>query len=142
MGGLAVDASHVFWTNRDQGTIGRADLNATGVKLKFIAGLTNPTGLALDGKHLYWASGPPGPGNSIGRAGIGGGHVMPNFIMGANEPFGVAVGAGHIYWANTGGGTIGRARRDGTHVQQGFIHARVLFMGTDAADPFGVALGP
>jgi hypothetical protein len=142
IGGLAVGRDHIFWTNRDQGTIGRANLNGSQVKLTFITGLTDPTGLALDTTDLYWANGPPGSGNSIGRAGIGGSHVMSDFITGADGPFGVAVGAGHIYWANDGGGTIGRARRDGTHVAQSFIHARVTYQGADAADPFDIAVGP
>ncbi len=140
-GGLAVDRYHIFWTNRDQGTIGRANLNASDVKPRFISGLTDPTGLALDAGHLYWAN-DPGPAGSIGRAGIGGADVTSDFIPGANQPFGVAVGAGHLYWANFGSGTIGRARRDGTHVLQAFIHARVIYDGYDAADPFDLAIGP
>lgn len=141
IGGLAVDDAHIYWVNTGTDTIGRANLNGTRVKLRFITGLNGPAGLALGREYLYWASTPSdGRGGSIGRADLSGGGVRPHFISGANEPSGVAVGAGHLYWTNNG--TIARARLDGTHVQPKFIHARVRQQGTDVADPGDVAVGP
>jgi hypothetical protein len=147
IGGLAVNGEHIYWANTDKGTIGRASLNGTNVELSFLTGLASPIGLALGQKHLYWASfgtvywASFGTG-SIGRADLGGGHVNKQFITAAGDPRGIAVGAGHIYWANSSGGAIGRARVDGTHANPGFIPARVLFMGSDGADPGAVAVGP
>lgn len=46
---------------------------------------------------------------------------MPNFVQGATAPSGVAVHDGHIYWINSARDTIGRARLDGSHVDQEFI---------------------
>ena len=46
--------AYVYWTN-DNGTIGRANLDGTGVNQSFITGLgTSPQGVAVDGAHAYW----------------------------------------------------------------------------------------
>jgi hypothetical protein len=142
IGGLAVNGEHIYWANSDKGTIGRANLNGTRVNLRFLTGLKSPTGLALGQTRLYWGNAPFGNSGSIGRADLTGGNVNQQFITGANEPLGVAVGGGHIYWANTGGGTIGRARLDGTHANPGFIQATVVEAGSDVASPGDVAVGP
>jgi virginiamycin B lyase len=139
-GGLAATASHLYWSNRDKGSIGRANINGTHVQPHFITGLKDPNGLATSQTSLYWASTDPGTtSNSIGRANINGTHVRRNFITGASYPFGVAVGAGHVYWANYDGGTIGRADLNGTHVQQHFISASAYYM---TAAPQYIAVGP
>ena len=44
-----------------------------------------------------------------------------DFITGCSGATGVTVGGGYIYWTNYLGGTIGRARIDGTEVNQRFI---------------------
>jgi hypothetical protein len=58
--GLALNPRSIYWTNREKGTIGRADLSGRHVIRRFIAGLHSPTGLALDAQHLYWAEGGTG----------------------------------------------------------------------------------
>ena len=64
--GVAVDDAHVYWTNPSQ-TIGRANLDGTGVDQSFIAGTTGLTGVAVDAAHIYWAS-----DGGIGRANLDG----------------------------------------------------------------------
>lgn len=143
LGGLAIQQGYIDWTNRDKGTIGRANLDGTHVKRRFIAGLVNPTGLAADSGHLYWASAVQGTGkSSLGRASLSGTAVQKRFITGVGYPFGVAVGGGHLYWADTGAGTIGRAQVNGSHVQPSFIPAQPMFMGSPGAEPFDIAVGP
>jgi virginiamycin B lyase len=132
IGGLAIDSSYLYWSNRDKGTIGRAKLNGTDATLRFIVGVRDPTGLAVNRRHLYWASTVPGSSDSIGRADLDGRNVNHHFITGAAYPYGVAVGGGHLYWANYAGGTIGRADLSGGHVQQSFINAHVFY---DVARP-------
>ena len=149
IGGLALNRRFVYWTNRDKGTVGRADLNGRHVTRRLIIGAHNPTGLALDLHHLYWAndiSGGPNTG-TVARADLRGSHVNETFISGADGPFGVAVDSRYIYWANNSGGTIGRARLGGSEVNQGFIIARVkalngggMVIGEGA--PMGLAVGP
>jgi hypothetical protein len=139
-GGLAATRSQLYWSNRDRGSIGRADINGTHVQRYFITGLKDPNGVAASRTSLYWASTDPATrSNSIGWAKLDGTHVNRHFIVGATYPFGVAVGAGHLYWANYGGSTIGRARLDGTHVQQRFVSARAYY---NTAAPKYIAVGP
>lgn len=120
--GVAVDAAHVYWANfgAGEGTIGRANLDGSGVTQTFIdVGLVAaPDGVAVDGGHIYWTSFTQG---KIGRANVDGTGVTLSLISGLGTPTGVAVDAGHIYWANGAAGTIGRANLDGTDVNQTLV---------------------
>jgi hypothetical protein len=127
--GVAVDGGHVYWGETGNGTIGRANLDGTGVNQSFIGGATGPCGVAVDGGHIYWAN---QAGTTIGRANLDGSGVNQGFIAGATNPCGVAVDGGHIYWPNSINGTIGRANLDGTGVNQGFVGG--------ASRPCGVAV--
>ena len=75
---------------------------------------------------VYWSD-----GNAIGRAGVSGDRA--HFITGAAGAAMVAVTSHYIYWANTFTGTIGRAKLNGTDVDQRFIPG--------AHAPVGVAVG-
>ena len=44
---VAVDGTHVYWADRYSRTIGRANLNGTGVNHSFITGANRPTGVAV-----------------------------------------------------------------------------------------------
>jgi virginiamycin B lyase len=98
--GVAVNANHVYWANGSVGsggpsrplsTIGRANLDGTGVTHRFIRGATYPFGVAVDANHVYWADFLTG---TIGRANLDGTGVNRSFITGATNPVGVAVDAG------------------------------------------------
>jgi virginiamycin B lyase len=113
----ATAGAFVYWANGT--TIGRANLDGSGVDQSFITGAAAPAGVAVDGEHIYWVN-----TDSIARANLDGTGVLPNFITGAGAPAGVAVDAQHVYWSNyTGGmtGTIGRANLDGSGADQSFI---------------------
>jgi hypothetical protein len=56
---MAVDGSHLYWTDSEAGKIGRANLDGSGVTPSFIAGADAPAGLAVDG--LPAAVNPPSP---------------------------------------------------------------------------------
>ena len=137
---LAVGAAHasgasayVYWANGGGGlggTVGRANLDGTGAGS--LKSASKPTGVAVDGTHVYWAD---RGYRTIGRANLNGTGVNQSFITGANRPTGVAVDGTHVYWANGGGGsgtTIGRANLNGTGANQSFI--------TGVFDPWGVAV--
>ena len=143
IGGLALNRRFIYWTNRDKGTIGRADLSGRHPMPHFIAGAHSPTGLALDARHLYWAEDPTGVAHTatLARADLRGTHVNHSFISGASGPFGVAVDSHYLYWANYASGTIGRARLGGGEVNQAFITAGVTVVGGEGA-PMGLAVGP
>ena len=58
LSGIAIDGSHIYWTRSgfaaSSGSIGRANLDGTGVDQSFIANLDSPVGLAVDGSHIYF----------------------------------------------------------------------------------------
>jgi hypothetical protein len=89
--GLAVNGGGIYWSNSNgmgaTASIGRANPDGSGVDQNF-QGSTTATGLAVDGRYLYWA------GNStIGRADLDGSSASPSFIPSAGVPAAVAVDA-------------------------------------------------
>ena len=107
--------AHVYWTNNADTTVGRANLDGTGVNQSLISGGFNPCGAAVDGAHLYWGN--IGAG-TIGRANLDGSGADQSFIGDQVGPCGVAVDAAHVYWADTNGTAIGRANLDGSGANQ------------------------
>jgi virginiamycin B lyase len=68
--GLALDATHLYWTNPGKNTIGRSNLNGSGIEQSFIPDAGQPQGLAVDAAHLYWSAAQetlPNPGNDLYR---------------------------------------------------------------------------
>ena len=63
-GGVAVSLRYVYWSNGNNGAIGRANLDGTGVNQSFITGASGP-GVAVDSQYIYWDN---ANGGSIGRA--------------------------------------------------------------------------
>jgi hypothetical protein len=126
--GVAVDGAHIYWantgdTNGSSGTtIGRANLDGTGVNQSFITGAKAPCGVAVDGAHIYWAN---ESGGTIGRANLDATGVDENFISGLASPCGVTLDSAHIYVTNVNTSTIARANLDGTGVNQSFITGAV-----------------
>ena len=115
---MALDGSHIYWDNVGGNTIGRANLDGSGVDQRFITGAHAPVGVAVD-------SGAPGfrannLDDSIGRANLDGSGVDQSFIS-AKDPCGPAVNATHLYWGTGLGDTIGRASLSGTGVDRKFI---------------------
>jgi virginiamycin B lyase len=92
--GIAVDASHVYWTHYS-GTIASANLDGTGASRYVVGG--HPCEVAVDGAHIYWVNAAPGVGfvgGSIGRANIDGTAANRHFIPDPGEvPWDVAVDA-------------------------------------------------
>ena len=135
--GVAVDASHIYWANGGGSivdapsiygppgvratpggtTIGRANLDGSGVNQDFITGALDPCGVAVDAGHIYWANAGGTPKdrayNALGRANLDGSRVDQRFVTGANGPCGIAVDGTHMYWAN--GGRPGVAERSARH---------------------------
>jgi hypothetical protein len=89
--GIAVDAGHIYWANTADGvdadTIGRANLDGSGLDQSFISGATDPIGVAVDAQHVYWTNGP----GTIGRANLDGSGIDQSFISGlSTNLFGIA----------------------------------------------------
>src|SRR5215208_3084373 len=110
--------AHVYWTNNADTTIGRANLDGTGVDQSLVSGGFNPCGVAVDAAHVYWAN---TGGGAIGRANLDGSGASQAFIAGVAAPCGVAVDGAHVYWGTVAAGTIGRANLDGSEPNEAFI---------------------
>ncbi len=127
----------VYWTEGSPNSaIGRAKINGTGLNTRFIAGLNNPFGIAVDSKFIYWSQGNSSTG-SIGRANLDGTGANPNFIphsAGVGQAT-IAVTPTAIYWANESG-TVGRANLDGSSP------VFPLFSVTGTSNVCGLAAGP
>ena len=126
---------HIYWSN--SGTIGRANVDGSGVNQSFIAGAgIAPYAIAADNNYVYWVN-QGHDASTIGRAKLDGTNVNPSFITGltagADEVSALAVDAGHIYWTK-GLSSIGRANLDGTGVNQNFISGLASAVGSLAVD--------
>jgi hypothetical protein len=129
IGGIAVDAQHIYWTSVASGEIARADLDGAHINRHFIVGASYPVGLAVDGQHIYWTNRADTP--SIARANLDGSAVNERFL--AVNAARLAVAGGHIYWNNGYGTAIGRADLDGSNVVEPFINP------PDASGAWGIA---
>jgi virginiamycin B lyase len=128
---IAVAGKHIYWMNNAESgnpvTIGRANLDGTGVNKRFITGVTLGCGITVVGGHIYWTNAGFTDTPAIGRANVDGTGVNQHFIRTAGIPCGVAVYQSHIYWGQSTGGfahpgtTIGRANLDGSAVNDRFI---------------------
>ncbi|MGH9158843.1 MAG: carboxypeptidase regulatory-like domain-containing protein [Vicinamibacteraceae bacterium] len=121
--------THIYWTNAGTGMIGRANLDGSEPNPSFIAGASEPWGVAVDGSYVYWTNSGT---HTIGRANLNGTGAVQDFITGASEPYGVAVDGSYVYWANQGTNSIGRANLDSSEPNPSFI--------TGASIPYGVAV--
>ena len=75
--------AYVYWANNNVGkpsesTIGRANLDGSGINQSLGTGINFPLSLAVDSSHLYWTT-----GSTIGRANLDGSGVEQSFINAA-----------------------------------------------------------
>ena len=130
--GIAVAGNYIYWMNNAESgepvTIGRANLDGTGVNKRFITGVKPGCGIAVVRGYIYWTNaGFDQSRYAIGRANVDGTGVNQRFIRTAGIPCGVTVYEGHIYWGEWKGGlahpstTIWRANLNGSGVNNQFI---------------------
>jgi hypothetical protein len=144
-------------------TIGRADLNGSGVNHSFAPGASSPAAIAIDASHIYWAN---DGAESIGRANLNGGDADPTWIPNRGATVsGIAVDGSYIYWTEgdssdyisrmpIGGGTIdptfidAGTQPEGIAVQSGTIYVGVYnqiesvpVAGMQVPLPLGTSLG-
>lgn len=115
---------YVYWTNYNDGSIGRATIKGKKVNEKFTTLNTanEGAGITVDSSYIYWSLANGGTGTYIARANLDGSGANGAFInTGGDNPCGVAVDSSYIYWAGDVGSYIGRANLDGSGVNQDFI---------------------
>jgi hypothetical protein len=126
-GGVAVGGGHIYRSDTDDGEIGRANVDGTGVSAAFITGATYPTIVAASGSDVYWSNNPIfGGGWTIGHAHLDvTGAVIPasvsqSFITGVGNNAGLAVYGGSLYFDDNDG-WIGRSTLDGSSIIRHFV---------------------
>ena len=120
-GYVAVDSNSVYWTNLNS-NIGRASKDGSGSPAQNFITVTSgayPEGIAVDSGTLYWAN---YLGNTIQTANASTGLDIQTLLSTSQSgPLGLTIDKNYVYWAGGGNGTIGRANRDGTGVNESFI---------------------
>jgi hypothetical protein len=119
--------AYLYWSNAGLGggtgtTIGRADLDGSGLDGSFVADASGQSGIAVDGSYIYWAN---DGANAIGRANLDGSDPDPTFIPNATSgqdaaPAYVATDGTYIYWTD-GQRYVGRAALDGSGAKPHFL---------------------
>lgn len=111
-GAVAVDTTGIYWANRQDGYIKRADLDLSN-DLPLANG-DNPSGIEIDATSVYWTERGSGKVMKAAKAG-GGAPVM--LAKDQAGPLGIAVDEASAYWANGDDGTIHRASITGEDAQ-------------------------
>jgi Protein of unknown function (DUF3089)/Divergent InlB B-repeat domain len=133
-------ASYIYWTNSGNNTIGRANIDGSGVNQSFFGVPERPTQMAIDAGHLYWCT-----SKGVARATIEGSGVEPSFLPeppGGGGCAGVAVDGEHIYVTygeeveGKNIGNVERAKLDGSASEPQFI------TNLDGGALIGVAVTP
>ena len=121
----------MYWVDEDAPAIQRADLDGDNVETLVSAGLSEPSGIALDvaGGKMYWCD---GVNDNIKRANLAGTSVEI-LVTGLDEPrdINLDVFEGKMYWTDGNAGKIQRANLDGTSVED---------LVTGLTDPIGLSL--
>jgi len=114
---VVADASHVYWTNKGTGFIGRCAIGGGSVEQTWLNTGGEPAGLAIDASHIYWTD---VSAAKIGRATIAGGTIEKAWIALGSQAADVAVDAGHVYFSTTTA-HIGRAAIGGGTLEESWL---------------------
>lgn len=113
--------------NHSPFSMGRANLDGTGINRSFIPNTAPCGGIAINDQHVFWGNSP-----GVGRANVDGSSPTSTFIN-SSGVCGVAVDGTHVYWTDEAPmDGVGRANLDGSGVDQQFI--------TGASFPCGIAV--
>ncbi|HEY4117669.1 MAG TPA: hypothetical protein VGM56_07435 [Byssovorax sp.] len=111
--GLAGDDASVYWVNRGDGFVKRADLDLSN-ETPLAAG-DIPFDVAVDDATIYWTEvgSSPSTGRVVRASKVDGANALP-LATGQASPMGIAIDAAGVYWANNADGTIHAAPIDGS----------------------------
>lgn len=129
-GGLAMDESHIYWTNpggdpflgQQAGSLGRANLDGSEATNTFVTGLESPCDVTVGGDYVFWVEHRfPSGWDGIGRASLDGSSPQRPLIplSTLNRSCGLAASGDFLYWGQDD--AIARANLDGGEVNEAFI---------------------
>jgi virginiamycin B lyase len=123
-------ADSIYWANDGSLSIGRANLDGTGVNQTFVKNAGYVNNVAVGASGIWWAK-----DGSVERANLNGSCPTHNFISrsyakGYMQPSGLTLAGQYVYWSETNGNQIGRANQDGSGINYTFI--------ADDGEPAGV----
>jgi hypothetical protein len=92
---IAVDATHVYWTARNEGSVKRAPIGGGAVQV-LVSGETEPCGLALSSTSVFYRTN----GGVVGRVPLGGGGAVTIASAEGQGACAIGVDATHVYWTH------------------------------------------
>jgi hypothetical protein len=97
---LAVDSTHVYWTNPFDGTVNEVPVGG-GPVTALASGQAWPNSVAVDGTNVYWVNSGTYSESSgtVNEVPVGGGSVT-TLATGQDYPTSVAVDGTHVCWLN------------------------------------------
>jgi sugar lactone lactonase YvrE len=98
--GMVVDATSVYWTSYDDGTVKKTS-TAGGAVTTLASGQDGPVGIAVDATNVYWCCTVAG---TVMTAPLDGGTATT--IASGCDPWAIAVDATNVYWTNANGAVM------------------------------------
>jgi len=99
---LAVDATHLYWTATEDGTLMRWPVDGSSAPEALITDAQLPTGVALDDAAIYYVETGAGGVERLDK--VTG--VTSSLAVGQAFPVFLAVDEAHVYWANNQDGRV------------------------------------
>ncbi len=105
---LAVDETHVYWSNSADGTINRVPKGGGVVEILAMDQGT-PTVLAIDDTRVFWVNSATGQIMRVDKTGIG----LQQLAGAQVDPTDIAITDAAVFWSATGDNEIRRVDKDG-----------------------------
>ena len=131
---IAVDASHVYWTDSVRGNVMKVGLTG-GAATTLVEAQQEPRGIAVDSGHVYWVDSAAG---KVLRVPLSGGGV-DTLATGQSRPQDLVVGTSSLYWVNNGKISLGPGM-DGGVMKVDLPSGKPTSLATSEAWPTAIAM--